>query len=289
MNREAAGQGHPERRLRVVVTGGEGQLGLALARRGAALELHCLPRRELDVSQPQAAQTIAALVPDLVVNAAAFTDVDRCEDEEQRAFAVNALGARHVAQGAEAAGAALVQVSTDYVFDGAKGQPYVEDDDPHPLSVYGASKLVGEVEARLHCRRAFIARTSWLFGHGGDNFVRRLLARAKEQHQFRFVRTQVGSPTYCDDLADAILALGRTAAYGDYHLVNEGHCSRDNFARRILDLGGFGDAVVEGVDHFPAKARRPDYAPLVNRAAARLGIVLPHWEDALQRYLRGPA
>ena len=288
MNQETGAAG-PARRLRVVVTGGDGQLGQALARRGAAYDLHCLPRRDLDVSRPEAAAAIAALAPDLVVNAAAFTDVDRCEDEEQLAFTVNALGARYVAQGAEEAGAALVQVSTDYVFDGEKGEPYVEDDATHPLSVYGASKLAGEVEARRHCRRVFVARTAWLFGHGGDNFVRRLLARAKEQRQFRFVRTQVGSPTYCDDLADAILALGHTQAYGDYHLVNEGHCSRDSFARRILDLGGFRDAVVEGVDHFPAKACRPDFAPLLNRAAARLGIVLPHWEDALLRYLRGPA
>jgi dTDP-4-dehydrorhamnose reductase len=272
----------------IVVTGGGGQLAQALARRGVAERVICLSRRQLDVSQPEAVATIADLRPDLVVNAAAFTDVDRCEDAEQLAYAVNGLGARHAALGAEAAGATLIQVSTDYVFDGAKGQPYVEDDPTHPLSVYGASKLAGEVEARRHCTRAFVARTAWLFGHGADNFVRRLLARAKDHAQLKIVRTQVGSPTYCDDLADALLALGRTEAYGTYHLVNEGHCARDVFARTILRLGGAAGVEVEGVDHFPARAVRPGYAPLFNRAAARLGILLPHWEDALARYLATP-
>lgn len=278
----AAPDGRP---LTIVVTGGRGQLGQALARRGAAHRILCLGSEQLDITSAAAPAAIADLRPDLVINAAALTDVDRCETEAALAYAVNDDGARHAALGAEAAGAALVQVSTDYVFDGRKGEPYVEDDAPQPLSVYGASKLAGEIAARERCSRTFVARTAWLFGHGKDNFVRRVLARAKEQRHFRIVHSQVGSPTFCDDLADAILALGLTQAYGTYHLVNEGQCARDAFARAILRLGGVEGVEVEGVDDFPAAARRPTFAPLRNRAGARLGIVLPPWEDALARYL----
>jgi dTDP-4-dehydrorhamnose reductase len=270
--------------MRILVTGGDGQLGRAIQRRVTRDTIIALGRDALDITSPETASAIRDLEPDAVVNAAAFTDVDLCENARDTAFAVNALGARNVAVGAALARAPLVQVSTDYVFDGEKGEPYWEFDEPQPISVYGASKAAAEkIVFNVH-DSAFVVRTAWLYGPDRTGFVTRIQDLARERPFLEVVENEVGSPTYCDDLADGILALLRTRAYGIHHLVNEGHCSRREFAMAILARAGLPDYPVRVAAGFERAARVPHHAPLRNFTAAQAGIKLPTWEAALDRY-----
>jgi dTDP-4-dehydrorhamnose reductase len=276
--------------MRVVITGAGGQLGRALSRRAVGHDVVSLVRADADVGAAAVTDVIARLAPEVVVNTAAFTDVDGCEADPDMAFRVNALGARNVALGAARAGAAVVHMSTEYVFDGRKDVAYWEFDPPAPASVYGASKLAGEQLVWQVCDRVYVVRTSWLYGLGGTNFITKILALAAERPELAVVDNEVGSPTFCDDLADAILALAATGLYGPYHLVNEGACSRFDLARAVLDRAGRADYRLTPTDHYARPARPPAYAPLRNFAAAGLGIRLAPWEDALDRYfaLGGP-
>jgi len=253
-------------------------------RRAAGHTVVGLGHEDLDIAGPRAAGRIAEAEPELVVNAAALTDVDGCERDPDAAYRANALGARNVALGAAQAGAAVVQLSTDYVFDGLKGAPYWEFDEPSPLSIYGASKLAGEVLVRDVHPRAYIVRSAWLYGLGGRNFVTRILQLAAERDALAVVDHEVGSPTFCDDLADALLALAETGAFGTYHLAGEGACSRFEFARAILERAGRTDVLLSVLDRYDRPASPPSYAPLRNFAAAELGIRLPAWQSGLERF-----
>jgi dTDP-4-dehydrorhamnose reductase len=270
--------------MRILVTGGDGQLGRAIARRAGDHTVLALSRRDLDVTAQRVGETIRELGPDVVVNGAAMTDVDGCELDPDTAFAVNALGARNVAVGAALAGAPLVQVSSDYVFDGEKGAPYWEFDTPAPLNVYGASKLAAERLVVAAHREVFVVRTAWLYGTDGTSFVTRVMDLARERPFMEVVDGEVGSPTFCDDLADALLELIETRAYGTHHLVGEGWCSRRAFARAILDRAGMSDYPVRPLAHYERPARPPAFAPLRNFAAAQEGIRLPPWQVGLDRY-----
>jgi dTDP-4-dehydrorhamnose reductase len=271
--------------MRILITGADGQLGGALSRRAVGHSVVALELVHLDICDPaETRRQITAARPDVIINAAAITDVDGCERDPDTAYDVNALGARNVALAASAVGAALVQVSTDYVFDGTKGVPYWEFDVPSPVNAYGASKLAGEELVRAVHNRVYIARTAWLYGVGFRNFVTKILGKAARESELSVVDNEVGSPTFCDDLADAILALAATGVYGTYHLTSEGECSRHEFARAILDGAGRPGYPLRPVDHYPRMARPPAYAPLRNFAAARLGVVLPAWREGLQRF-----
>jgi dTDP-4-dehydrorhamnose reductase len=270
--------------MRILITGAQGQLGRALARRAAGHEVLAFGRDELDVSRIDARDAVADAQPDVVVNAAAMTDVDGCEHSPDDAYAANALGARNIALGCRLAGAVMVQVSTDYVFDGAKSEPYWEFDLPAPINVYGGSKLAGERLVTAVHDQVYLIRAAWLYGLGGRNFVTRVLRLAGERTKFAVVNNEVGSPTFCDDLADAIVELVATGAFGTYHLAGEGACSRFEFAGAVLDAAGCSDSSLRPTDHYARAARAPAYAPLRNYAAARLGIRLPHWRDGLARY-----
>lgn len=270
--------------MRILVTGAAGQLGRTLARLATAHEVVGLARAEADITSLGVIERIVAAAPDLVVNAAALTDVDACESDPDAAFRVNALGARNVALGAARAGAALVQVSTEYVFDGCLGRPYWEFDAANPTCIYGASKLAGEALVRDVHPRTYVVRTSWLYGLGGTHFVTKILALAEERPTLAVVDNEVGSPTFCDDLVPALLALVTTGAFGTYHLASAGACSRYEFARAILRQAGREDYPITATDHYARLARPPAYAPLRNFAAAELGIQLPGWQDALARY-----
>lgn len=271
--------------MRIVVTGARGQLGRSLQR---ALAKHdCVPvdLPDCDVADPAAVDCLAAFEPELVIHAAAMTDVDGCERDPEAAFRVNALGTQHVALACQRAGCPMLYVSTDYVFDGAKGEPYWEFDEPNPLSVYGASKLAGERYVQTLLNRFYIVRTAWLYGPGGRNFVAKVLELGRTREELAFVTNEVGSPTYAPDLAEAIARLIQHPLYGVYHLVNEGACSRFEFARAILELGGLGHVRLRPIEHYPRLARPPAYAPLRNFCAAtQLGIVLRPWKEGLQAY-----
>lgn len=270
--------------MRILILGADGQLGRAIARRAAAHDIVAAPRGRIDVTAAAAVDAIAAAAADVVVNAAAFTDVDGCERDPEGAFRLNAVGAMHAAKGAAACGAAIVQISTDYVFDGSKGAPYVEDDLPAPLSVYGASKLAGEHLVRASNAAHFVVRTAWLYGLGGRNFVTRMLALAGEVDRLSVVDNEYGNPTFCDDLADALVALVATGRHGTYHLANEGRCSRWELARAALDRAGRPEYPIDRAERFARLARPPADAPLANRAAAALGVRLPSWQAGLDAF-----
>jgi dTDP-4-dehydrorhamnose reductase len=231
--------------------------------------------------------------PTLVINTAEFTDVDACEDNVRKAFDVNACAVRTLAGTCTELGAALVHVSTDYVFDGEKRAPYREDDVPHPLSVYGVSKLAGEYFTRNGCPRHFVVRTSGLYGAAsargkGGNFVETMIRMAREGRPIRVVNDQVLTPTYAKDLAKTIERLIQTDAYGLYHVTNRGACSWYEFAGRIFTRMGIApDFGPTTSAEWGARAPRPPYSVLANEKVVHIGgSELRVWTEALDAYLR---
>jgi dTDP-4-dehydrorhamnose reductase len=233
-----------------------------------------LSRSELDVTDAAAVRE-AVGGAELVINCAAFTDVDGAEADPEAALRVNRDGARHVAEAASR----VLYVSTDYVFDGSKREPYVESDPTGPLSVYGRSKLEGERATATANPRHFIVRSAWLFGAGGPNFVETMLSLAPD---VRAVDDQVGCPTFAGHLAEALVRLGRTEDYGVHHIAASGSCSRYEFAREILARAGV-EARVEPCTtaEFPRPAARPAYSVLGSERGHRL----PSWREGLDAYL----
>jgi dTDP-4-dehydrorhamnose reductase len=274
--------------MRVFVTGCKGQLGRALTAALGDAELAGCDLPEVDITRPQAiAPAIAQFSPDVVIHAAAWTDVDGCARDPEKAFRDNALGTQNVALACAACGAAMLYVSTNEVFDGTAGEPYREWDAPRPANPYGRSKAAGEWYVRHLLTRFYIARTAWLYAPGGRNFPHRMLELADEQGPLRVTTDEVGNPTYAPDLAAAIATLVRSGVFGVYHLTNAGYCSRYEFAREILRLCGREHVPVEPVTlaEFRRASTPPPFAPLANTAAAALGITLRPWQEALAEFL----
>lgn len=276
--------------MRVVITGCRGQLGIALQTVLAGEQLFCMDLPDFDVADPATiVDTVAELQPDVVIHAAAMTDVDGCERDPEIAFRVNTLGAHNIALACARSGAAMVQVSTNDVFDGRLGRAYYEWDPLSPQSVYARSKAGAELYVRSHLHRFYIVRTAWLYARGGNNFVTKIVAAADRLGTLRVVTDEVSAPTYAPDLAGAIADLIRTEHYGIYHFTNSGICSRYDWACRILDWSGRRHVVLEPIttDQWPRAAPPPLYTPLANSAGAALGIVLRPWEEALEEYFLG--
>lgn len=276
--------------MRVFLTGCKGQLGRALTQVLAEETVAGCGLPELDITDREAIRrAILDFRPDVVVHAAAWTDVDGCAREPERAFRVNAIGTQNVALACAEAGAAMVYISTNEVFDGTATEPYREWDPVRPINPYGRSKAAGEWFVSHLLTRFYIVRTAWLYAPGGRNFPHRILQLADERGALRVVVDEVSNPTYAPDLAAAIVALIRTEAYGIYHLTNSGYCSRYEFARAILRLSGREHIPVEPItlDQFRRDSTPPRFAPLANTAAAALGIVLRPWEEALAEFLGG--
>lgn len=271
--------------MRIVITGALGQLGRCLQQALIANELLLLDLPEHDVTDPDIIPAIGSFQPDVVIHAAAMTDVDGCELDPDSAHRINALGTRNVAVACQACHAAMLYVSTDYVFDGIKGEPYLELDEPNPVCVYGRSKLAGELVVHDLLTRYYIVRTAWLYGPGGSNFVTKILELAAHREELSVVTTEVGSPTYAPDLAAAIVRLIEYPLYGTYHLVNEGSCSRYEFAEKILEFTGQTHVTLRGVERYERPAAVPANAALRNFCAAtQLGITLRPWQEALRAY-----
>ncbi len=294
--------------MRVLVTGAGGQLGRdlvdAFSGRVPTGGVRCAlfgppgPSRGDDVlgadhgalpvdERVAVLDTVAAFRPDVVVHAAAWTAVDACEGDRDRAFAVNALGTRHVAEAAAHFGAHLVYVSTDYVFAGTADRPYVEWDEPGPRSVYGASKLAGERECPSG---STVVRTSWVCGAHGSNMVKTVLRLAGGDGPLRFVDDQHGSPTFTADLAAAIVTLARDRRPGIHHVTNQGTTTWFGFARGVLEAAGVDASRVEPIATTALDPPRPAPRPansVLDNAALRLGglPLLPEWPDALGRLL----
>jgi len=274
--------------VRVLITGGHGQLGRALVRTvPPGHEVVALGASQCDVTDPAAVRAALARVePDVVVHCAAWTDVDGCERHPERAWRVNALGTQHVASACFAAGASLVYISTNYVFDGEQDEPYHEFARPHPLSVYGASKLAGEQAVRALCPRHAIVRTAMLYDATGRNFLTTVLRLAAEQPHLRMVADQYGNPTFVDDLARALWQLVERSAAGTFHVVNAGSASWYDWAQAIVETLQLPVAVEPiPASEYRRAARPPRNGTLMSLALPALGIELPDWRDALARCL----
>lgn len=278
--------------MRIFVTGATGQLGREISRAFADHEIIPGSRPDFDLTDERRVRTaIEVAQPDLVLHAGADTDVDGCERDPERAYQTNALGTRYVSLAARSVGARLVVVSTDYVFDGTKGEPYLEWDEPGPLNVYGRSKLAAEREALTLHDRCFVVRTSWVYSSHGRNFIRTMLQLASDRPTLTVVDDERSAPTLAADLARGIRQLVERGVPGVYHLSNAGSCSRYELARRAIELAGRPARVVpistaEYLQRAPRPARRPANSTLRNLAAAALGVELPPWDEALRRFLR---
>jgi dTDP-4-dehydrorhamnose reductase len=286
--------------MKVAVIGGNGQLGrdvgLAFANEGHAVTN--LTHQEIEVSSlASVREALGALRPELVVNASAFHHVEKCEADPALAFAVNGIGTRNLGQITEETGAALMHVSTDYVFDGRKNAPYTEEDAPAPLNVYGNTKLSGELFARSTNPRHFVVRTSAIYGEnpcrakGGLNFVELMLKLSKERKELRVVDDEFVSPTPTAQLARQLVVLSRSSDYGLYHATSEGSCSWFEFAATIFELTNTHIRLEPArPGEFPAKVPRPKYSVLENQALKIKSLnVFSHWKEGLQDYLAGRA
>lgn len=293
--------------MRILITGGSGQLGTELQRvlREGRSEIGPIPKAyagaevdaadlaDLDVSDAEAVGAwFSERGPyDLVVNCAAMTNVDGCELDEDAAFRANALGPENLARTCEACGAKLVQISTDYVFPGDDPEPRVESDPTGPVSAYGRTKLAGEERALAACSRCFVVRTAWLYGYAGKNFVKTMLRLARGTGRISVVADQLGNPTSANDLAREILRIAETEAYGVYHCTNEGTCSWFDLACAAVDLAGVPcerEALTsaEYKERFPESADRPRCSSLRNkRLEDTIGNGMRPWEEALASYM----
>lgn len=273
--------------------GGSGQLGTALRQRWNDCEIVAPSRAELDIEQSaQLRGAIERVRPDVLINAAAFHDVDRCEDEPERAFAINALAVGAAAAHARDYGARFVTISTDYVFDGAATAPYSEDRAPHPLSVYGVSKLAGEYLVEYLGAPAFVVRTCGLYGPATTSrrrrpFVEQVLSWDAKDPPLRVVHDVVASPTFAGDLADALARLIETDAYGLYHAVDSGPVSWYDFACEAIRQAGI-DVSIEPIAaaQRQSRAARPRFSALENTKLGQLGIAMPSWRAGIAAYLQ---
>jgi len=229
------------------------------------------------------------VVPHLVVHTAGYTDVDGCEKNPDKAYKVNTLGTQNVCRAAQDLGIPVMYISTDFVFDGSKNSPYLESDQPHPISTYGRSKLAGEEYVKNLLKEYFVVRTSWLYGRYGKNFVETILKLAEEQEELTVVDDQVGSPTYTRDLSRKIKELLSAKLYGVYHITNSGSCSWYEFAREILKLAGIKGVAVMPItsEELDRPAPRPRFSILENcRLRLALGNSMKNWKEALSDYIK---
>ena len=273
--------------MKILVTGAAGMLGSDVVRAAEFVNHQVVPvtRAELDVTDRGAAERLLLEErPDAVINCAGYTDVDGAEDDLDGAMDVNAEGAASVAAAAREIGSKVVYPSSDYVFDGSKSEPYVESDEPRPLSIYAQSKLAGEHETAELNPRHFVVRSAWLFGTSGRNFVETMLALGSDHGEVLVVRDQVGCPTYTAHLADALVRLVDTEAFGLHHIASQGECSWFDFAQEIFIQSGVECRVMScTTEELGRPAPRPAYSAL---GTERLdALYLPHWKEGLASYL----
>ncbi len=273
---------------RTLILGGEGQLGRDLEGLFAnESEVTSVDLPEVDIAAEGAVSDLANDIrPDVVINAAAYTDVEKAEEDEAAAFRANETGARYAARAANAIDAPIVYYSTDYVFGGAETRPYIETDDVAPIGVYARSKLAGERATMKENPRHLILRTAWLYGPGGNNFVEKIIHLAQTHPELKVVDDEMGAPAYTWDLAEATLALLKSGARGIYHVTNAGTCTRYEFAQEILRLAGFDTPITPcASSEFPTKAERPLYSVLAtDKLQETTGYAPRHWKDALADY-----
>ncbi|MFH0960634.1 MAG: dTDP-4-dehydrorhamnose reductase [Pseudomonadota bacterium] len=275
-----------------LVIGANGMLGrdLCSAMRLAQIQIVEMDVNEIDISnKPSVSDVFRKAKPLTVINLAAVTDVDGCESRQDLALSVNGVGAENLAMASREFGSFLIHISTDYVFDGSSDKPYLEGDSPHPLGVYGKTKLEGEIRIRNSLpENHLIVRTQWLYGQHGKNFVDTIIRAAKQNNKLRIVNDQHGAPTYTVDLAEAIIELGRRRFSGIFHVTNSGSTTWSGFASKILGIAGVTDVEIEEIntEELGRPAPRPLYSVLdTSKFETLTGMKLRSWEDALQEYL----
>lgn len=274
--------------MRVFITGIKGQLGQALLRRLTEDEVSGIDLPEVDITQlASISAAVAEAQPEVIIHCAAYTDVDGCARDPQLAYRVNGLGSQNVALAARAAGAAMVHISTNEVFDGRNTRGYEEWMPLSPGNPYGRSKAAGERHVQRLLQNAYIVRTAWAYAPGGRNFVHAILRIAREKGAIRVVTDEIGNPTYMADVADAIAQLITTGHYGVYHFVNEGSCSRWAFANEILRCAGLHDVQNQPIlsNEFRRPSTPPAYGALHNVAGAAIGIRLRPWQEAVAEFI----
>lgn len=288
--------------MKLLLTGSKGQLGSQIKEiicNGKSelgeinptyekVELKGIGREDIDISKLEDTRMyIKAFKPDIIINPAAYTNVDGCESNEELAFKTNAIGVRNLAIAAEEVGAKLIHISTDYVFQGNGTIPYTEYDLPLPVSVYGKTKLAGETYVKEFCSRYFIVRTAWLYGYNGKNFVKTIIKIAKEKGNIDVVNDQKGNPTNAEDLAYHILKIALTEEYGIYHCSGKGECTWFDFAKKIVEYAGI-NCIVNPItsSEFARTAKRPSYSSLDNMMLrCTVGDEMRPWQDALKMFV----
>ena len=277
--------------MNILVTGANGQLGnemQVLARENLQHTYFFTDVQELDICDEQAVYAyVSEHKIDIIVNCAAYTAVDKAEDNVELCDKLNNIAPGYLARAAQANGAAMIQVSTDYVFDGTAHIPYTEEEPTCPASVYGSTKLAGEQNVMDHCEKAMVIRTAWLYSIYGNNFVKTMIRFGQERDSLGVIFDQIGTPTYANDLAQAIFAaINKGVVRGIYHFSDEGVCSWYDFTVAIHRLAGIASCKVKPLHtaDYPAKAPRPHYSVLdKTKIKDTFGIEIPHWEESLKR------
>ena len=277
--------------MNILVTGANGQLGnemQLLARENLQHTYFFTDVQELDICDEQAVYAyVSEHKIDIIVNCAAYTAVDKAEDNVELCDKLNNIAPGYLARAAQANGAAMIQVSTDYVFDGTAHIPYTEEEPTCPASVYGSTKLAGEQNVMDHCEKAMVIRTAWLYSIYGNNFVKTMIRLGQERDSLGVIFDQIGTPTYANDLAQAIFAaINKGVVRGIYHFSDEGVCSWYDFTIAIHRLAGIASCKVKPLHtaDYPAKAPRPHYSVLdKTKIKDTFGIEIPHWEESLKR------
>ncbi len=284
----------------VLVTGANGQLGQSLqfiAANYPETKFVFCSSADLDITNAENCQTVFSKVkPDYCINAAAYTAVDKAESEAERAYLINVIGAKNIAEACKTYNTVLLHVSTDFVFDGSKNVPYDEDDIPNPTGVYGKTKLDGERAVQAVFEDYFIIRTSWVYSQFGNNFMKTMLRLASERDSLSVVNDQIGTPTNAVDLAEALIKIiltdnrqSTTGNFGIYNFSNEGQCSWYDFAKKIFEVSHINIEVkpIPTAD-FPTPAKRPAYSVLdKNKIKANFGISINEWETSLSNTING--
>ncbi len=289
--------------MKVLITGISGMLGVDLCQ--TLKEKHevvgfdlkefpsisfCPPVQRGDITKiDEVKEAFDEFAPQMVIHAAAYTDVDGCEKDPDKAYKVNTLGTQNVCLASQEPNIPIIYISTDFVFDGNKDSPYLEFDQPRPISIYGRSKLAGEEYVKTLLNKYFVVRTSWLYGHYGRNFVETMLQLASQKKELKVVNNQVGSPTYTRDLSRKIKELLPTELYGIYHITNSGSCSWYEFAREILKLAGIKGAQLKPItsEELDRPASRPRFSVLENYCLRlALGNSMRDWQKALRDYIK---
>lgn len=276
--------------MRILVTGADGQLGydVVMLLQESNIEVFPLTRQEADITQYDSLKLIVfKYKPDVIIHCAAYTNVESAELNPEECRDVNVTATKYLATLSKSLDSKFVYISTDYVFSGAKETPYETSDEANPMSVYGETKLDGELEVKKLLNKYFIIRTSWSFGNHGKNFVKKMLELAHSRREISVVDDQVGSPTYTQDLAKTIAWLVQTEKYGTYHMTNEGYCSWAEFAEEIFKIENLQVKVKKvTTTDYPSIVKRPKNSRLSKKSLDEAEIArLPAWKDALQRYL----